>query len=71
MAGFLNIAIVAALAATMAALALGLVSMAKGGAFDARYGNLLMRLRVVVQGVAIALVAAAMLLMALGPSGTG
>ena len=66
MAGILNIAIVAALVATVLALFLGLFSMAKGGAFNARYGNKLMRLRVVVQGVAIALVAGSMLLMAYG-----
>lgn len=66
MAGILNIAIAAALAATVLALFLGLFSMAKGGAFNARYGNRLMRLRVAVQGAAIVLIAASMLLMAYG-----
>jgi hypothetical protein len=71
MATMLNIAIIAALAATLAALFLGLLSMVKGGAFNARYGNRLMRLRVVVQGLAVALIAAAMLLFALGHAGNG
>lgn len=62
----LQIAIGVALAATMLVLFLGLFSMARGGAFNAKYGNLLMRLRVIVQGVAAALIALAMVLMAYG-----
>ena len=45
--------------------------MVKGGAFNARYGNRLMRLRVAVQGLAVALIAAAMLLFAFGHVGNG
>ncbi len=62
----LQIAIGVALAATVLVLFLGLFSMARGGAFNAKYGNLLMRLRVIVQGVAAALIALAMVLMAYG-----
>lgn len=43
------------LVAVVATLFTGLVSMTKGGAFNARYGNKLMRLRVILQGVTIAL----------------
>lgn len=46
-----------AVAATLASLAGGLVAMARGGAFNARWGNLLMRARVVSQGAALALIA--------------
>ncbi len=46
-----------ALVATVVALFAGVVSMARGGGFDARWGNKLMRLRVVAQGVAVALLA--------------
>jgi hypothetical protein len=61
-----KIAIVAAMGVTVAVLALGLVSMARGGEFAARYGNLLMRLRVACQGVAVVLAIAMMLLVAYG-----
>ena len=50
----------------MLVLFLGLFSMARGGSFNAKYGNLLMRLRVIVQGIAAALIALAMVLMAYG-----
>jgi len=67
----LKIAVVVALAATVAVLFLGLFSLMKGGSFNARFGNKLMRLRVVVQGVAVALVAASMLLFAYDHFGGG
>jgi hypothetical protein len=69
MADVLNIFIILLLAATVVVLALGLFSMTKGGAFNTRFGNRLMRLRVVVQGIAVVLVAVAMLLMAYGHFG--
>jgi hypothetical protein len=37
------------------ALLLGVFSMAKGGEFNKKYGNTLMRARVVLQGLAIVL----------------
>ena len=38
-------------------LVLGLLTMARGGTFNAKYGNLFMRLRVLLQGVAVFLFA--------------
>jgi len=54
----LRVAIMAALAATVLILVMGIVVMARGGPVNDRYGNVLMRLRIVLQGVAVALVAA-------------
>lgn len=50
-----------ALAMVVVALGLGLFSMARGGEFAAKYSNKLMRLRVVLQLVAVALILAAFL----------
>ncbi|HEY7689738.1 MAG TPA: twin transmembrane helix small protein [Dongiaceae bacterium] len=41
---------------TIAVLFLGLFSMAKGGEFNRKYGNLLMRLRVSLQAITVLLV---------------
>ncbi len=49
------------MAATVAVLLIGLLSMARGGEFNARYSNLFMRLRVGFQGVALLLILVAML----------
>ena len=46
-----------ALVATVVVLFTGVVSMARGGSFNARWGNKLMRLRIIVQGTAVALLA--------------
>ena len=46
----------AALAAVVIVLFSGLFAMARGGAFNQRWGNRLMRLRVIAQGVAITLI---------------
>ncbi len=54
-----------ALVATVVVLFAGVVSMARGGSFDARWGNKLMRLRVIVQGAAVALLAVLAALMAM------
>ncbi len=43
------------LASVVAVLITGLAAMSKGGEFNKRYGNKLMRLRVILQGVTIAL----------------
>lgn len=64
--GAMKIVIVVAVLATALALFVGLFSMARGGAFNARYGNRLMRLRVLIQGVAVVMVVIAMLLFASG-----
>jgi xanthine/uracil permease len=49
------IAIVGAMIAAVGALLLGIVSMAKGGGFNKKHGNKLMRARVALQGLAILL----------------
>jgi hypothetical protein len=43
------------LAAVVIVLLIGVVGMARGGDFNAKYGNKLMRLRVILQGLAIVL----------------
>ena len=48
--------IAVALAAVLVVLVIGVVGMLRGGAFNRRYGNGLMRLRVILQGVAVALI---------------
>lgn len=53
----LEIAIGVMLLLTLAVLFLGIGSMAKGGASHARFGNNMMRLRVICQFVAVALIA--------------
>lgn len=62
MSGFPDAVLVLALLAVFGALVLGLLSMARGGAFNARYGNKLMRLRVILQFLAIGLIALAFLI---------
>lgn len=54
---FLPYLIGVAVAAVLASLAGGLVSMARGGAFNARWGNTLMRARVIAQATALVLIA--------------
>lgn len=56
MSSFALIAVVLAMIAVLATLFVGLIGMARGGEFNARYGNRLMRLRVILQGVALLLV---------------
>jgi hypothetical protein len=55
MESLLPLAIVGAMIAAVGALLLGVFSMAKGGEFNKKYGNTLMRARVVLQGLAIVL----------------
>ena len=62
MTGAFPVIVVFALLAVLAALGLGLFSMARGGQFNARHGNKLMRLRVTLQFVAIVLVLLAVLI---------
>jgi len=47
--------VVAAMLAVVGVLFVGLFSMAKGGEFNQKYGNKLMRWRVICQAVAIGL----------------
>ena len=51
----LPLVIVGAMVAAVGALLLGVFSMAKGGEFNRKYGNKLMRLRIALQGLAILL----------------
>lgn len=61
MSGFFFTTMIAAMLITLAILGMGLFSMVKGGEFNRKYGNKLMRARVVMQGIAIALFALAFL----------
>lgn len=61
MSGFFFTAMIIAMLATLAVLGIGLVSFIKGGAFNEKYGNKLMRARVIMQGVALAMFALAVL----------
>ena len=54
--------IVGAMIAAVGALLLGVFSMARGGEFNRKYGNKLMRARVILQGLAILLFIAFMLI---------
>jgi hypothetical protein len=62
MSGSLTILIIVALAAVLVALGLGMFSMLKGGDFARRHGNRLMRIRVLLQFTALALIALAFFL---------
>jgi hypothetical protein len=53
--------IVIALICVVLSLLVGVIGMAKGGEFNANYGNLLMRARVASQGVAVILLLIMML----------
>lgn len=53
MSGFFFTLMIAAMVAVLASLALGLISMVKGGEFNKKHGNRLMRTRVSLQGLAL------------------
>ena len=55
MESWFSVVIVAAMVAALGALLIGVVSMARGGEFNRKYGNTLMRARVALQGLAILL----------------
>ncbi|MBM3583456.1 MAG: twin transmembrane helix small protein [Alphaproteobacteria bacterium] len=55
MTGALPYLVGAALAATLTALFAGIVVMARGGELNRKYGNTLMRTRIVLQGLAVVL----------------
>lgn len=50
-----------AMLAVVVVLFIGLIGMARGGDFNAKYGNKLMRWRVVLQGIAVLILVAALL----------
>ncbi|MCH8038482.1 MAG: twin transmembrane helix small protein [Proteobacteria bacterium] len=58
----LTVLVAVALIATLAVLLAGVVTMAKGGAFNRKWGNKLMRARVATQGLAILLLLALFLI---------
>jgi hypothetical protein len=58
----LTVLVVVALVATLAVLLAGVVTMAKGGAFDRKWGNKLMRARLAMQALAVMLMFALFLL---------
>lgn len=63
MTTFLFVLLVLAMLATVGVLFAGLISMARGGEFDRRNSNKLMRARIVCQAVALALFALLMAVM--------
>ena len=58
---FFFVLVLIAMFITLAVLATGIIGMARGGEFNAKYGNKLMRARVIAQGAALALFALAVL----------
>jgi len=54
--------IVLAMLMTLGVLFTGLFAMARGGEFNAKWGNRLMRYRILCQGIALALFAIALLI---------
>lgn len=59
MNSFSAIALILCLVSIAAVMGLGIFSMAKGGEFNEKYGNKLMQARVMLQGLAIAMLALA------------
>jgi len=58
---FFFVLVLIAMFITLGVLATGIIGMARGGEFNAKYGNKLMRARVIAQGAALALFALAVL----------
>ncbi len=56
MSGWLPILLILAMLATLGVLFAGLFAMARGGEFNRKHGNRLMRWRVVLQGAAVLLI---------------
>ena len=61
MSGFFTILMIVAMLATLGVVVGGVISMARGGAFNRRNANRLMRLRVVLQATALLFFVVAML----------
>lgn len=61
MNSFFFVLMLIAMFAVAVTLVIGLIGMVKGGEFNEKYGNKLMRLRVILQGVALACMAAAIM----------
>lgn len=56
MAGSVYLLILLAMAATVVVLMIGIGGFAKGGEFNKKYGNLMMRLRILFQAIAVVLI---------------
>jgi hypothetical protein len=67
MSAFFFFLIPVGLLATVAILGVGIYSLAKGGEFAKEHSNKLMRLRVLAQGVTIALMVIFLMLIGRGP----
>ncbi|MCF8466987.1 MAG: twin transmembrane helix small protein [Sneathiella sp.] len=52
----INYFIIAAVVATALVLLFGVLTMARGGEFNRKYGNKIMRLRILVQAIAVILI---------------
>lgn len=59
MSNVFSVLMIIAMLLVLGSLVVGIGAMAKGGEFNKKYGNKLMRLRVVLQGVALLLFALA------------
>lgn len=59
----LPILVIVAVVATLLVLAVGIIAMLRGGEFNRKYGNRLMRLRVLMQLIAIGLIGIAFLVL--------
>ncbi len=68
MESFAIILMIIAMAMTLVVLFTGLISFARGGKFNTKHGNKLMRWRVIAQAVAIGLFLLAVLLRGSGQS---
>ena len=60
--GLLNLVVILALLATIGALVFGLVSMARGGDYDAKHSEQFMSARLIFQAVALLLIVVALFL---------
>lgn len=58
----LAIMIAIAMLSVLAVLVIGIVGFIQGGEFNKKYGNRLMQARVILQGIALALIALAFLI---------
>jgi len=59
----LSVLIILGLGATLVVLGVGIVAMFRGGEFNRRYGNKLMRTRIIVQGATVLFLVLAFLLL--------
>jgi hypothetical protein len=62
MSGFLVPLLIFAMLATLGVLFFGIATMARGGDFNLKYGNKIMRARIVLQGLALLIFAIIMVL---------